>query len=661
VVALSDNERQWFVRPEGYEEDEDPKAHEKLLSVMSHIEREQDRKRTFLLYAAMYAGGVPPAGGGLATDAYVRTTPRGKSNLSINLSRLVTDAVVSRVFAKAKPKLKHVTEGGGPERQEHARQLTQGIDGVFYETKGYDKFVDAGRYGCVYGTGSTRTYADMDTRQVAIDTYAPWERILDDGEVYYDRPMSFYAAKYVDRYVLANRVRRGIWARGDESELAAKARLCDLLGGETDEDAEFGYDQVGYRVLKREAWRYPSGKGAGDGRYVLCVKNCTLIDEPWDGEDCEFSDFRWTKPIVGFYGQGIVELGSGLQAEVNKLVRLIQQGHHMIPGRWLVANGSGVLKAHINNDLTTILNHNPGLEPKYVVPAIIAPEVYAWVKWLVAEYFSMVGISEQAATATVPQGLKSGEAQREYANQQNETLLDKGARYEQFVKENGDKAQIAAKKLADKGAYEVRAMADDGFETIDWSKLEEADGIELQVMPTSSLPSTIAGRVDLAYDLMQIGEYDAQDVTDMIGMPDGFQRTALKRGSAKLVMKRVGRMLVHGEPWAAPSYINLAEALVIAGQMLCLAEEKNVGADEEVVPEENLQLVRDFLVSVQQRIKEGQPPPPDPMMGPGGNMLGPGAAPPVLPGTAGPPGAPPPGPAGAPPAMGGAPPQGMAA
>lgn len=657
ITQLADDVRAWWVRPEGFVDEEDPRAHEKVLAVLKCIQDEHNRKRDFLLYASMYTGGIPQTGQGTAADVNVRSTPRGRTNLSLNLSRIVVDAVCSRVFAKSKPKLKHVTEGGGPERQEHARQLTMGIDGVFYETDAYDTFVDGGRLGCVYGTGSTRVEPDYDAGKVTIDLYNPWERVIDPGEVFYKgRRMTFYAEHYEDRYVLVDRVRKGLWADGTDEELAYKATQVDRLKGETDEDAEFGFQQVGFRVLVREAWRLPTGKGANDGRYVRAVKNCTLTDKKWDGEGDPFCDFRWTKPILGFYGQGIVELGAGKQAEVNKLIRQIQQGHHMVTGKWLVPTGSGVLKAHINNDLTTILNHAPGLAPQYIVPAIISPEVYAHLWKLVDQYYDEVGISKQAATASLPAGLKSGEAQREYANQQNETLLDKGARYEKFVQDNGEKVRYAARQLAKKAPYEVRAMNDDGFETVDWKKIEDPDGMELQVAPTASLPGTLAGKVDLAYDLMQIGEFDAADVTDIIGIPDAFQRTQMKRGSALLIMKRVGRMLVHGEPWGPPSYVNIDEAIVLTSQMLCLAESKNVDKPD-TVPEENLQDVRDFLVALKKLKSDAQaaaPPPPQPMM-PGGPMLGPGAAPPVLPG----PGTPAAGPGPMPPAA--MPPPGMAA
>lgn len=632
VYELSESDREWWKRPEDYEDDEDPRAHEKLIAVIRAIDREQDRKREFLLWGAMYGGGVPPAGGGMGVDAYIRTTPRGKSNLSLNLSRNVSDAIVSRIFAKSSPTLKYATEGGGPEHQQQALQMTKGLEGIFYQENANEACITRGRDGVVYGTGSLRAFPCFDTGKVKIVRYRPWERKLDDGEALMSGgQMSWYAERYEDRSVVAYMVREGHWADGTDEERAEKARMVEMLKGDKDEDAEFGFQQVATRIKVYEGWRQRPGKNA-HGRYVHAVSNCTLIDRTFDGEfggeGDEFSDYRWCKPIEGYYGQGIVELGQGIQAEVNKMVRQFQSACHMIAGKWLVANGSGVVSAHINNALDTILKYNAGAPPpQYVVPSIIDPQFVAHLWALCDRYYRVVGINEQMSAAMKPAGLKSGEAQREYAEQQTETLLDKGRAYDESVRDLGLRVARAARELSKRShVYEVRALNDDGFETIDWSEMQDPDGMELVQQDTSSLPGTIAGKVDLAYDLMAIGDYDAADIEDMVGLADITQRTNLKRASAKLVMKRVGKMLTEGEPWGPPSYINLPEALILAGQMLCLAEERDV-------EDERLQLVRDFITQVQARIDAGKAaaPPPQAML-PGGAMLGPGAAAPVLPG-----------------------------
>src|SRR5882724_10998851 len=112
-MPITETEKLWWVRPDDARDEEDPKAHEKLHIVIDHIVRNQDRKRDLLLYGSMYAGGLPPAGGGLAVDNYVKSTPGvGGAKLSLNVSRNVVDAVCARVFSKSKPRVSVATIGG---------------------------------------------------------------------------------------------------------------------------------------------------------------------------------------------------------------------------------------------------------------------------------------------------------------------------------------------------------------------------------------------------------------------------------------------------------------------------------------------------------------------------------------------------------------------
>ena len=640
---MSQSDRVWWRRPEGMLAEEDPKAHEKLRAVIRHIEVNQERKRSLLLYGAMYSGGAPPAGGGLAVDSYVRTSSgNNRGSLSLNLSRSVVDAVVSRVFAKSEPHLSYVTEGGGPEKQRNAMQLEHGVDGVFYHAKAYRKFAMCGRDGAVYGTGFTRVFPDWDAREVAIERWRAWEAMFDDGESVYGEPRSLYTSRYVDKFRLMHLVKtRCLEPRAEHSdeEIADKLFMIDKLQGAKDQDAEMGYTLVACRVRIEEGWHRPSGDGAEDGRHVIGVDNCTLVDEQWDGgpkgRPWPFTWYKWSEPIEGFYGQGLVELGAGIQAEVNKLVRDIQNGHHLIKGKWLVAKNSEVVSGHINNDLSAILRYSGLQAPQYYPPAIIAPEVYQHVWNLATKYYELSGINQQAAQAQKPVGLNSGEAQRVYADQQTETLLEKGKRYEDYVRDTGQLVTDAAKALARRDAYEVRAMVDDGFERINWKKLDDPDGYELRVSPTSSLPGTPSGKIELAEDLLKVGDIDSADLMEIIGMPDILQTTQQKQASRRLVRKKVGEMLLDGEPYEPHAFLNLQEAAMLATNMLNNAEEK--GAEDD-----RLQLVRNFIVKCQGLMKAAQPPAPMNVAPGQPVMMGPGAAPAQLPGPAPANGAPPP-------------------
>ena len=641
MSELSESARAWWIRPgaDAGEEAEDPHAWERLHTIMTLLERTQSRKRGLLLFGAMYAGGLPPTGNGTSVDTYARSLG-GTGDLTLNVTRNVVDAVVSRVFSKSKPKVAYVTEGGDYERQHNAQQLEAGVDGVFYTEKAHPLFITAGRDACVFDRGILCIEPDFDERRVRFTRDFSWENIHDDTEAVYGQPMSLYRYKYIDKFRLIHLVREGFMADGTDEERAAKARIVERLDAVRDSDSMVGYQQVGIRVRVEQGWRKPSSPGKNDGRYVVGVAGCTLIDRPWgeEGDRWPFATFCWSEALLGFRGQGLVELGAPIQGAINRTVRQIDKGLHLITGRWLVNVGAKVRRSHINNDLGAILEYagDPSMAPQYQVPSVIAPETYQYLWQLSAKYYELAGVNQQSASAQKPAGLDSGEAQRVYADQQTETLLEKGERYQQFILDCASLTAHAAKELAATAAYEVRSENDEGFDTINWKDIAEPDGYECRMAPISSLPGTPAAKIQLAYDLMKVGDFDAADVMEVIGMPDVLQKTKMKQSSRKLVEKKVGQMLRDGTQYEAHAMLNIPEAIIIATQMYCLAESKDVADDR-------LQVVRDFIDSCKTQLKAAQPP-PAPMLAPGagqGPMLGPGQAGVAPPGGA-PPGPPPP-------------------
>lgn len=642
-MPISETDRLWWKRPDDAIDEEDPKAHAKLRVVINALVKNQDRKRDMLLYGAMYAGGLPPTGGGTGVDTYVRTTPGvGGAKLSLNVSQNVVDAVCARIFSKSQPRVSVATIGQGYEEQQQAEQLEYGIDGAYRREEYYEKSVAKGRDACVFGTGFSRIRPNYDDQCVDVLRVMPWELIIDDGEAatsggtIWEWPRSIYLRYYIDRFQLCHRAGVEIgdgkywYASDDGIGLAEKRRLIERLTGLKDDDAEFGYQQICNRVCVEEAWHRPSGRGADDGRYVVGVENCTLIDRKLECWENEFSCYRWADPIVGFYGQGVVERGSGIQAEINKLVREIQTGHHLIKGHWMVETGSKMVLAHINNDLSSILKYT-GTMPQYVAPQIITPEVYQHLWALVQKYYEIAGVNQQAASAQRPVGLDSGEAQRVYADQQTETLLEKGKRFEKVVEKDGMLVAKAAKCLSKSSAYEVRTQSDDGFESIDWKKLKDPDDFTMYVETTSALPGTLPGKLSTAQDLLQIGAFSPQDVLELVGMADVMQLRKRKESSRKLVEKKVGEMLRGGPAWSPHPYLNLAEAVEIATEMRNLAELRDVDDENEV----NISKVGDFIDKCNAMMKPKMPPPG--AMPPGAGQPGmiPGAPP--MPTAGGPP------------------------
>lgn len=620
---LSESERAWWLRKDI--EDTDEAAHEKLLTIVRDIERTQSyRKRAHLMHGAIY-GDVPVQG--LQVDSYTRTTPGGESSLSLNVSRSVVDAVVARVYVKGTPHLSYATEGADYEKQHEAEQLERGVEGVFEQQGHSQKATERGRQACIFGTGILRIEPDWDTETVNIRKEAPWERLIDDTEMLYENeePRCQYTHRYWDKYVLLHYVRKHMEKLGgDPARVDLVCTRIERIEGERDDDAEFGYQQRSLRVSVYEGWHRSSGRGATDGRYVWCVRNVPIIDRAWDEHEegnIPISRLCWSRAVVGWYGQGIVEQGKGIQREINKLVRQIQNGHHLITGKWVCPADAKVVATHINNDLSTILRYSGPTPPTYQAPTIIAPEMYQHLWNLCTRYYELASVNQQAAAAQVPAGMESGEAQRVYADQQTSTLLQRGRDHEDACKRDGQLVARAAKALANESVYEVRSTTDDGFETIDWAKLDDPDGYELRVTPTSQLPGTISEKIDLAYDLMKLGDIDNVDVMEIIGMADILRTTQRKLAWMKRVEMDIGIILREGRPRIPDALIgNLVGAFALALSEYNRAITKNV-------PDERLQLVRNYLVALKALIPP--PPPPTPQaMAPGHAGPPQGATPP---------------------------------
>lgn len=634
--SLTDDDTKcWWVRPDGLRDEEDPKAHEKLHRVIDIILRDQNRQRDMAVYASMYSGRAPTMGWGVAVDQYVRNAPAvGRNNLSLNVTRNVIDAVGARIFSKSEPRVSVATVGGDWEKQDQASRLELGIDGAFRQTKYYEKSVMKGLDGCVFGTGFNRIRPNFDEKNVDVLRMMPWEVIVDDAEavvgpnIIWEGPRSLYLRYYIDKGVLAHRIKMGWYAEGSEEDLAYKVEMVERLQGHR-QSTDDGFNRTSNMVLVEEGWHRPSGRRASDGRYVMGVESVTIRDIPLDEYKPEMSWFRWGNSTVGFYGQGLAELGADIQGEINKLVRQIAKGHHLITGHYMVEKGSSVMLAHLNNDLAAIVKY-VGQLPNYVAPAIIAPEVYQHLWQLYGKYYELAGINQQAAQAQRPVGLDSGEAQRVYADQQTETLLEKGKRFEKSVEADGMLVASAAKELSKKGAYEVRTANDDGFESINWKELEKPDDFVMYVESTSALPGTLPGKLSTAQDMLQLGAFTPQDVVEMVGLGDLLQIEKRKMASRKLVEKRVGEMLRGEQAWAPEPYINQPEALELATEMLLVAEAKGVG-------EEYLQPVRNFLELLKKQMK---PPAPPPMPNAGPPGMPPGPPPMPTPGGPAAPGAP---------------------
>lgn len=554
---------------------------------------------TDLLHESLY-GNTPGTALGVSSDRKFTAASR----LSLNVCRSVVSAVTSKIAAKNKPKPTFLTEEGDYHKRCQAEMLESGVSGVFYGSGVYAQLASCFRDACVYGTGVLKSYSDKTERKVVCERVSPKEIVVDDVEGAAGDPRNVYQRKYVDRGVL-----RHMFKHLDESLLAEIDR-----NSPDHEDMEAGYRSTADMVLVTEGWHLGESSKV-PGRHVIAIDNATLLDEPWT-QGLPLSFFRWSNDIDGFFGVGLIEELRGIQAEINKLLQQIQRGHHLITGHYLVQQGS-VLTQQINNDLSSIWKYT-GTAPTYQAPSIIAPEVYSHLWQLYARAFEISGVSQLNATGQKPAGLNSGEAQRVYQDTQTERFLEVGQAYEEFVIEAARQVVSCAKSI---GGFSTRSVEKNSIKYVDWSEIDlEDDDYVIRVYPTSLLPTTPAGKLAWAQDMIEAGVIPPEDVLDIVDFPDTEAYASRRNAPRRVIEKNVDWMLRKGEMVSPEPFDNHELALR-------LVNEAYHKARLDAVPEDRLQLLRDYM-SITQSFMAPAPEPPGmapepPMPAPGGGPMPP--------------------------------------
>lgn len=592
MTATSQRARdaQWWLDPEGTK-------HLKLLETVRRIrEAQEHRKLQDLIHAALY-GDTTLTGFGLGSaQSIMSVTPK----LSLNVVRNMVGAVASKIAAKNKPKPTFLTEAGDFDKRTQAENLEKFVGGVFYESGVYDELTACFRDACVFGTGVLGV-AEEDRRAV-VDRVSPTEIVVDDFEAYYGKPRNLYRRRYIDRLVL-------------EAYYPDHADAIAIATDDAD-DRELAYHTTGDMVLVTEGWHLGEKDGV-PGRHAIAIDGCDLVDEEWDGP-FPFAFLRWTKPLFGFFGVGLAFELRGIQQEINKLLMDIQKGHHLIKGHWMVLQNS-MLTTQLNNDLAAIVRYT-GPPPQYYAPSAIAPDVYQHLWNLYAKAFEIAGISQLNATGQKPAGLDSGAAQRAYQDIQTERFLEIGQAFEEFTVEAARQVVRCASRIG--GGYRVRAVDRRSIEFIDWKDVDlDEESYVIRVYPTSLLPSTPAGKIQWAEDMIKSGVIPPEDVLDIVDFPDTEAYAKRLNAARRIIERNVSHILKTGEAITPEPFDNHLLTMKIATQ--AYHEARLDGVDED-----RLELLRRYIADTQALLPR-PPPPAPPMAVPGGPMPPPpGAMPP---------------------------------
>lgn len=571
---------------------QDLRAQEMLATVVFLKENQQHRHRQAGIYSRLYSN-MPlysAIGSTTARMAAINSLPADRPTM--NVVQSCVDTLVSRI-TQSRPRPIFLTDNGDYKQRNLAKQLNQFVVGELYSTKSYQQGELILRDAAVLGSGCLKVYRTSGDK-VGVERVLITELFVDPSDAMWGDPRTIYQLKLVDRGVLQDMfpnknmvIEKSEQAYPDGSSDSSKS-VSDL-------------------VMVVEAWRLPSGPEATDGMHMIATTAGSLVEEKYEKPGFPFIFLHYSPRILGFFGQPLTEQLMGTQMEINKLLITISNAINLVGvPRVFVEDGSKVVKAHLNNQVGSIITYQ-GTKPTYEVAPCIPAEVYSQLQRLVDYAYQQSGISALAASSKKPEGLNSGVAIREFDDLQSDRFASLNKRYDNMFVDLAYLITDTAKDIAeDTGSYSTVYPNKDGTREVDLpgAKLLE-DTYIIQCFDASALPRDPAGRLAKITEMIQAGMISIPEGRRLLNYPDLEQNEKLANSSEERILKILDEIVEEGKYTPPDPFMNLPLAVELSNQYYNLY----VGANLE---EEKAQQIRDFNTQTQALMQAAQQPSPNP-------------------------------------------------
>ena len=547
-------------------------------------EYDSKRQTQYQISTRLYGNSNLMGLNGLSYSKIMATQNALKDRLSYNVVQSAIDTITAKI-AKNKPKPLFLTSGGDSKLQRKAKKLDQFIDGIFYENDAYHLGTQIFRDACVFGDGFVHVYDHYG--RVKYERVIPSELYVDWVEAFYGEPRQLHRVKNVDRLVLID-----MFPSKKEAILSANSASADLLGQ---------YQNIADQITVVESWHLPSGPDAKDGRHCIIIQEATLFDEEYKKDFFPFAQLPWCRRMYGWWGQGLSEQIQNIQLEINKILWVIQRSFHLAGSfKIFLENGSKIVKEHLSNDIGGIVTYT-GTAPQYVVPQIVAPEMYQHLTRLKGDAFEQAGISMLSAASQKPSGLNSGKALREFNDIESDRFMTVGQEYERFFLNLAKISIDLAKDIYQEDKkYPVKVPGKKFIETIDWKEIDlEDDEYVMKAFPVSSLPNEPAGRLQTITEYTQAGFIQPRTARRLLDFPDLDQVEDLANAKEDYIQKILDQITEDGEYTDPEPLDDLQLCLEMSLEYYQQGKLQNLDEDK-------LDLLRNFIKKTQMLIQKGQ-------------------------------------------------------
>lgn len=566
-------------------------AYQTISKVVKYLDDQQSYVSLQNLKSAKLYGNMDILG--LNAYNYIPTSTPGVMNnrLTLNVIKSCVDTACNKI-AKNKPRPMFLTSNGEWNQQNRAKKLTQFCEGLFYETKIYDTMPLIFRDSCLFNSGGWmkiyRTGKKIHAERVFCE-----EMKYDDVEAFYGTFRTLYQTKHVSR----------------ETAIELFPNKKNLLMNTPEIETKGGGDKgLGELIQITESWRLPSESGKKDGKHMIVVENGTLSEDVYKADYFPFVWMYWTRPVFGARGQSLCDELTGIQIEINRILRTIQQILRLTVPKLFVEKGAKVVYSHLNSDIGGVVEFT-GTKPVYDFLQAIPPDLTNQLDRLYMRAFEIAGISQLAAQAKKPAGLDSGKALREFNDIESERFILKGYEYEQAFMQAARIMVDLAKDIDEneEGGFKVKSSNKRFVEWIEWKDVNlEEDQYVMKIFPTSSLSQTPAGRLQDVQELLQAGFISKEDGLRLLDFPDLERTLSLDNAAVEDIESVIDQMIEKGEYEPPEQYQNLVYGIK-------KVQSAYLRAKLNKAPEDRLELLRRWIDAADAMLVAAQPPAQAPM------------------------------------------------
>ncbi len=542
--------------------------HEILDSLVRQLEDDQEsRYAAYREYARMF-GADPDMFG--YDDAF---TAIGSGDVSQNELGNTVETLHAQIFKNHIVPAVSTSESDWAEWQ-RGLGYSRWLEGIFdVGDVYYDAVPRSGLDMLVYGTGFIKIGHATDAEKNVKLTYTrtdPRMMLIDRLEARHGKPRNMFQKDYYDKYLLADlhsKHEKGAYIpKGMSASEAAANRVQLILEGKSNDDVDMA---IGSRtkcemITVREAWHLPTRDGKKNGRHVIWIKDCTLVDEVWTWERFPFTVMRFGSRLSGFYGDSAVKRLAPTQKNFDKLNKKIDEAQDImgIP-RIILARDAHIERTHIDDIPGGVLETDNVNGIREWNATAVAPELYQERSSAPQKMRSLLGISDFDVQNQLPQSM------REISGPALERWVDSGTARHAMTHAELEHAMIDLAYLSMDYAAELEA---DGIDllvtapgsaktTVEMLKFSEVKvdrkRMKLRVQPMSQMPQTISGKIDAFSKLRENNDIDKQTYLKMLEVPDIEKVTDFLGSDEEIILKNLYYMVKKGKYIPPLQYDNL--------------------------------------------------------------------------------------------------------